>query len=573
MKNLNKILNLNSINLPLSIYINNLKSSSYLINSNYNFKSLFYYFSTKTNIDKPNNTLIDSPFLIDDVDFNELPNKVDPLDTTDQKKNKKPKLPNLWDLAEIFIQDNPFIKYCSDYKTFYIYNNQYWQIVNKEELTSLFIKFLKNKFYNTYKQFNLNSLDNVFLLLSKHEKFSMPESITKANSNGFLLPFKNGVLNTKTLELVPHSPDNFTTHIIPIDYSKEDTIKDTIFETFLTSIVNNNSNRLHVLRACLFLIFTNNLTYQVALYVYGPAGTGKSRIIDILIYLLGKEVVLSSSMSQIKSRFGVASIINKTLVIINDMNLYRGQEPQNLKNLVAKDRMEAEEKFKKPFSFTPNCFLVLVSNTLWDIKNATTGLSRRMIYFPFDNVPKIKDLDLFTLEGNGEATGKLVSHLNGFINWILTCPQEHLDLIYQGGAKVTELISPDSLYVNPLQVFVKECLIQDDEANTRIGNNESSHETLYGMYSAWCEVNSINKITYKSYSILLIDLLKQLGWNISKKKIATGFVVKGVRSNLLWHTNVYLLNSDPNKIENKYYREETNAKNLTIDNSDFDNII
>jgi len=35
------------------------------------------------------------------------------------------------------------------------------------------------------------------------------------------------------------------------------------------------------------LNFTNILTYQVALYIYGPAGTGKSTFIKILLFIMG----------------------------------------------------------------------------------------------------------------------------------------------------------------------------------------------------------------------------------------------------------------------------------------------
>ena len=58
------------------------------------------------------------------------------------------------------------------------------------------------------------------------------------------------------------------------------------------------------------MIFTNNLLYQIALYIYGPGGTGKSTFINLLIYLLGKDVTLSTSMNQINSRFGLASFLN-----------------------------------------------------------------------------------------------------------------------------------------------------------------------------------------------------------------------------------------------------------------------
>jgi len=201
----------------------------------------------------------------------------------------------------------------------------------------------------------------------------MPNAIANANSNGFLLPFLNGVVNTKTLEILPHSPDNYTTHIIPVNYSKEDTIENTKFAEFLTALVNRNPMRLKVIRACLYLIFTNNLSYQIALYIYGPGGTGKSIFINILMYLLGKEVTLSSSLTQIKSRFGLATLVGKLLLVLNDIPMYSGQEPQVLKNIIAQDPMQAEKKFKQPVPFIPNAFTVMTSNKFMNIKNQSTG--------------------------------------------------------------------------------------------------------------------------------------------------------------------------------------------------------
>jgi putative DNA primase/helicase len=192
----------------------------------------------------------------------------------------------------------------------------------------------------------------------------MAEAIANANSNGFLMPFLKGVLNTKTLEFLPHSASNYSTHIIPIEYNSEESIVDTKFAEFLSSLVNHNSNRLKILRACLNLIFTNNLLYQIALYIYGPGGTGKSIFINLLIYFLGKDVILSTSITQINSRFGLASIIGKYLLVFNDVSLYRGHEPKNIKNIITQDVMEAEIKYKPAVAFTPNSFLLIASNIL-----------------------------------------------------------------------------------------------------------------------------------------------------------------------------------------------------------------
>jgi putative DNA primase/helicase len=478
-------------------------------------------------------------------------------------------LPNNWDIVDLFIKQNPNIKYCMSYKTFYSYKDNFWAPINKDQLTRLFINFLKLNYPKNYKKFNLRNLDEIFLLISQNEEFSMPDAISAVTSNGFLLPFQNGVLNTKTFELTSHSPSNYTTHFIPLDYVKEHSIKNTKFAEFLTSLVNNNSMRLKILRACLYLIFTNNLIYQIALYIYGPGGTGKSTFTNILMYLLGKEVTLSTSIQQINSKFGLASIVGKILLILNDVSLFRGQEPKNIKNIVTQDPMEAEIKYKQPFMFTPNSFLVITSNVLWDIKNTTSGLSRRMVYIPFDNVPNFKEMDLFRILPNGFAVGSLLPHFGGFINWVLTCPKNFQDILNDGGSKITELISPDSIHVNPLNIFVKDCLLNEKDAVIKLGSRNVNNDTLFGVYLLWADANGITPITYKSFSILILDLLKQLGWNISRKRIASGIIITGIRANGNW--NYERLKSIENKEFIPKIKDRDNILTNPVTEDDFNN--
>jgi hypothetical protein len=96
------------------------------------------------------------------------------------------------------------------------------------------------------------------------------------------------------------------------------------------------------------------------------------------------------------------------------------------------------------------------------------------------------------------------------------------------------LISQDSIHINPLHVFVKDCLVKSEDSYVRIGTRDSDNDTLYGIYCSWCNVNGISTISFKSFSILLLDLLNQQGWNISKKRLTTGFVVIGVEINTEW---------------------------------------
>ena len=117
--------------------------------------------------------------------------------------------------------------------------------------------------------------------------------------------------------------------------------------------------------------------------------------------------------------------------------------------------MIIDRKFKGSINWIPSVFLIIVSNTLWTIKNKTTDYEKRFIYMPFSKIPKNKDTNLFYINYNKEAVGKLVEFLPGLINWILSCPQEYIDLLDLGGEVVSKLIDNDvNYYINPLQTWV-----------------------------------------------------------------------------------------------------------------------
>lgn len=436
-------------------------------------------------------------------------------------------LPNIWLLVEHFTSLLN-VKYCISYNSFYIYHGNILNKLTNEELQKIFLDFIQLKFPSAYTSFQLNNISQVLILL-KRNTISLPECQKEANSNGFLLPFLNGVFNTLTLQLLPHSATNYITHMIPLQFDfTASTLVNTPMSMFLTAICNNSLIRLNILRACLNCLFTNDLSNQVALYIYGPGGTGKSTLINILMYLIGPQAALTTSLVHLNSRFGPASLLGKLFLMLSDISLYRGLEPKIIKELITGDYLMAEFKFLNPFQFIPRAFLIITSNVLWDIKNATTGMSRRFIYFPFDFIPNNKMTNLFNIDGTGRISGMLPPFFSAFIIWILTCPKEYLDLLKLGGLAITKLISTDGILTYPLQMWVSEWLIYNRNCTVFIGNNKSNPTTLYGNYLAWAILNGVTPLKFNQFSNLLIDLLNSMKWQVEKKRKATGAVLLGV---------------------------------------------
>lgn len=318
----------------------------------------------------------------------------------------------------------------------------------------MLLNWIEKAYPDSYTFFQPQQTTDILILLERNH-FDIFEKRAELNQDGFLLPFSNGVLNCKTREFVPHAKELFSTHKIGVNYEPGSaaTLNNTPMANFLANIVNHSSNGLNVLRACLYLIFNNKLNYQVALYIYGPGGTGKTTLTNMLIFLFGPSASLSTNIQVIKNRFGTDLLRNKLLLVINELPHLTGPEPTLLKSIVGRETLIGEKKYLTPTQFIPTAFIVITCNALWNLKDATSAMGRRFIYFEFKNRPVIRNNELFNLASNGKATGELVNYLPAFVNWALNCPEEYVKDIAEGADSVTAKLNPDSLIrTEPIKV-------------------------------------------------------------------------------------------------------------------------
>ena len=440
---------------------------------------------------------------------------------------------NPWRLASAFQVTFSDLAYNPYLQRFYNYNesNNLWVTLTDIQVKNLILDWIMKAYPKDYTKFPPHNTSEILTLLQRKE-LDINKLKSELNKNGFLLPFINGVLNCKTLELKPHDKELYSTHIVNVIYRSDVELKETQMAKFLTFLVDNNPYMLNTLRACLNLIFTNTLKYKVALYIYGPGGTGKTTFTNMLLYLFGAEASISTSLNLISSRFGPNLLRDKLLLVINELPLLLGSEPSIIKSITGGDSIMGEEKYKTATQFIPNLFLVLTSNSLWNFKNATTAMARRFIYMNFNNKPVSRDSDLFNISADGLAYGSLVEHLPALINWALTCPQEQFNDLMIGGEKVTEKLNPDSqIRTNPIKVWVLENLEFDPTSKLALGAHKKDLSTLYGNYLAWSDKHAAEIGTIKStqFSTLLVDTLNSLNWKVSKKRVTAGTVITGIK--------------------------------------------
>lgn len=422
-------------------------------------------------------------------------------------------------------------------KCFYNYDksNKKWISYNTDVLKAQLLSFIITKFPTLYKKFNPKNLDSILILLQRHA-FKLGQAKSEANKKGLLLSFRNIVLNCQTQKTFKHKPSYYITHTIQCNYNPKSSILNTPMLDFLTHISNNNKNTLEIIRASLYLIFTNNLTYQVALYIYGPGGTGKSTFSNLITHLLGGSATLTTNLRTLQSRFGLAPLRDKLLLVISELPLTLGSEPQVLKNIIGGDPLTSEEKYKPSVQLLPNAFVLITSNTLWNLVNSSSGMARRFIYLAFSSKPKESNQNLFTLTSDNTAKGTLSLYLPHLINWILAIKPSQLEILSKGGEHATNLISPETLILtNPVKAWILERLVPDKNSSVKFAlrGKGSDDTTLFGNFKAWTELlnGEVGTIQANQFSSLLISNLHTMSWKFEKGRSASGYILKGVRLN------------------------------------------
>lgn len=121
---------------------------------------------------------------------------------------------------------------------------------------------------------------------------------------------------------------------------------------------------------------------QKFMVLYGPAGTGKSTVIDIIAKLFDGYCATfeSKSLGASNNTFALEAFRGNPLVAYDhDGKMSRIEDNTRLNSLVSHEKMTVNEKFKSSYTSRFICFLIIGTNEPVRITDAKSGLIRRLI--------------------------------------------------------------------------------------------------------------------------------------------------------------------------------------------------
>jgi putative DNA primase/helicase len=206
-----------------------------------------------------------------------------------------------------------------------------------------------------------------------------------------VLVCKNGALRISTRELVEHRPGHYATSAVPYEYDPD--ARPVVWDYFLRNTVPVAANLLQEFAG---YALTTEMTHELAVWLFGPPGSGKSTFIAGLAAMLGHRSGILGLADLERSRFTLAALPGKTLVVASEQPSSYLASTNTLNAIISGEPIQVERKYRDPFTVIPRAKVCWAMNELPRVADANSGLFRRVkvVTFPAlaenERDPKIK---------------------------------------------------------------------------------------------------------------------------------------------------------------------------------------
>jgi len=341
----------------------------------------------------------------------------------------------------------------------------------------------------------------------------------------------NGILNIKTFELTPFTPEKVFFNKLPVDY-EPDAPEPKLFLDLMEKVFKGNEEQYKLMQEVFGFCLLNNYKYQSIIYMLGDGGNGKGTVIKILTYMLGNDATSSATLNQLTDHTNVdyylAQLHGKRANICGDIGAKKVENTENIKKLSSNtDRISARLPYGVPFDFINNAKLIFALNKMPKKDAFTTGDKRRDVIISFVNhISDTKE----DIKGFAELI-KESGEMSGVLNWAIEgLKRLERNQKFTDKRTVAEKGLEYDMKSNPMKYFVDDCIEEDN-----LGGS-TPNVIVYEAYNKYRKVHGMPELSEQEIKNGLKYWCAQVGIVVAEKKIRTnklcGFVTPEIMAML-----------------------------------------
>lgn len=197
-----------------------------------------------------------------------------------------------------------------------------------------------------------------------------------------LVNFTNGLLDWRTGELAPHSPDVTSTVQLGVDYVPD--AECPAFERYLAEVVPEDVVET-VWELIGYLMYSGNPLHK-AVMLTGTGRNGKGTFLRVLQTVLGRRNITNVSLHDlVNTRFSTVNLFGKLANIAGDIDAGYMENTATFKQITGGDTISAEHKGRDRFDFTPWAVPLFSANKIPASADTTVGYLSRWLVIAFPN--------------------------------------------------------------------------------------------------------------------------------------------------------------------------------------------
>lgn len=283
----------------------------------------------------------------------------------------------------------------------------------------------------------------------------------KTPDTNYLLNLRNGVLDLRTGELLPHNSELFLTRYVDVEY--DPTAKCPKWEQFMERILPEVEKRLFVQKAAGYSL-TASVDAQAWFFCYGIGANGKTTFLEAISGLLGKTLTQQVPIEALMDNGKGQGATPYTVGMFRQRMIFSTEIPMNgrlndgvMKIISGERKVVGRSLYKAPFEFDFTAKLWISGNNKPEVNDKSDGFWRKVKLVGFDEVIPVEERRPMS-----EMLAEFQEEYSGMLNWLL----DGCKLWMRDG-----LIEPESVRKDTLDYRSEEDILQQFiEAECELGS-------------------------------------------------------------------------------------------------------